>query len=130
MHLHNQPIGLIQWYRYADEPEYLEQVRQILPVAEDAVSIDYLIGEEAALGRGVGPVMIDRLLRQQWEAHPDAGDAVVPVHADNTRSWRALAKAGFTHAADGELDPDSPIDDRRHHIMVRRRVEPLSPPLP
>ncbi len=124
VHLDNRPIGLIQWYRYSDEREYLTQMRQILPVPGYAVSIDYLIGEESALGRGVGPEMIDRLVRQQWAVHADAGDVVVAVHADNTRSWRALEKAGFSHAADGELDPDNPIDDRRHRIMVRRRVQP------
>jgi aminoglycoside 6'-N-acetyltransferase len=41
---------------------------------------------------------------------------IVPVHADNIASWRTLEKAGLTRVAHGELDPDNPIDDRRHYI--------------
>ncbi|SEE94516.1 GNAT family N-acetyltransferase [Ruania alba] len=121
VHLEGRPVAMIQWYRYSDEPEYLAEVGQFLPVPDNAVSIDYLIGAESAVGRGVGPAMIDQLVRLQWEREPDTGDAVVPVHADNRRSWRALEKAGFEHLTDAELDPDNPVDDRRHRIMVRRR---------
>ena len=38
------------------------------------------------------------------------------MHADNIGSWRALEKAGLTRVAHGELDPDNPIDDRRHRV--------------
>jgi RimJ/RimL family protein N-acetyltransferase len=53
--------------------------------------------------------------------HPDAHDVVVPVHADNRASWRALEKAGFTRVAEGDLEPDDPADTRDHVVYRRHR---------
>jgi aminoglycoside 6'-N-acetyltransferase len=39
------------------------------------------------------------------------------VSSANQASWRALLAAGFRLVARGELEPDNPIDDRRHEIL-------------
>ena len=80
------------------------------------MTIDYLIGDAADVGRGIGTRLIRSALEQLWVDHKDAECVIVAVHADNIGSWRALEKAGLTRVAHGELDPDNPIDDRRHYV--------------
>ena len=46
---------------------------------------------------------------------------IVPVHAGNRASWRALERAGFTRVAAGELRPDNPRDSRDHYVYGLNR---------
>jgi aminoglycoside 6'-N-acetyltransferase len=110
------PLGLLQRSFLHDYPEYLDELTPIIAVPTGAMSIDYLIGDATNIGRGVGSRMIGSALEHLWADHQDARCVIVPVHADNIRSWRALEKAGLARIASGEIDPDNPIDDRRHHI--------------
>ena len=48
------PIGLVQYSRYEDYPEYLTELAPHLDVPAHAVSIDYLIGDPQQIGRGLG----------------------------------------------------------------------------
>jgi aminoglycoside 6'-N-acetyltransferase len=80
------------------------------------MTIDYLVGDVANVGRGVGTAMIGSALERLWVEHKDAECVIVAVHADNARSWRALEKAGLVRVGSGELEPDNPLDDRRHHL--------------
>jgi aminoglycoside 6'-N-acetyltransferase len=80
------------------------------------MTIDYLIGDVTNIGRGIGPTMIRSALDHLWADHEDAESVIVAVHADNVASWRALEKAGLTRVGSGEIAPDNPIDDRRHHV--------------
>jgi aminoglycoside 6'-N-acetyltransferase len=112
-----EPIGLMQFARYRDYPEYADELAEVLTVPDGAVSIDYLIGDVALTGRRVGTAMIAAFVDGIWKAHPEATCVVVPVSSANHASWKALRAAGFHLAARGELDPDNPIDDRRHEIM-------------
>lgn len=50
--LDGRPIGVIQYSRYADYPEYLDELSPLLSVPDDAVSIDYLIGDPEIIGHG------------------------------------------------------------------------------
>jgi len=52
------PIGLVQYSRYEDYPEYLAELAPYLDVPATAVSIDYLIGDPRQIGRGLGSRLI------------------------------------------------------------------------
>jgi aminoglycoside 6'-N-acetyltransferase len=110
------PIGLLQRSFLHDYPEYVDELTPLTSVPPRAMSIDYLIGEAQNIGRGIGALMIRSALERLWADHKDAECVIVPVHADNIRSWRVLEKAGFTRIAQGAIEPDNPIDDRRHVV--------------
>lgn len=106
------PFGLIQWYRYADEPEYVAELGPSVELPDEAASIDYLIGEPAARGRGFASAMVALVLPAIWAS--GSRTVVVPVHADNEASWRMLERCGFRRIGEAELEPDNPEDDLRH----------------
>ena len=114
-------FGLIQRYRIDDNPEWRQELSTVWPVPPGALSMDYLIGEAAFRGRGLGALMIATAVNQAWDRYPDAGDVVVPVAAGNRASWRALERVGFRRVAGGELTPDNPVDPRDHLVYRLRR---------
>lgn len=62
------------------------------------MDVDILIGEEAFLGRGIGPValqLLAEILSSQGVSSMGLG-----THADNARACRAFRKAGFQQRAD------------------------------
>lgn len=118
-----EPVGLAQHYRLDDEPGYVAELAGAgVDVPPGAVSLDYLLGEPGARGRGLGTALVRACLEHAWAAHPGCHDALVPVHADNHRSWRALRSAGFTLLGGVRLDPDNPADSRDH--VLARAVRP------
>ena len=116
-----RPFGLVQRYRIADEPEYLDELAPVVDVPPRALSIDYLIGEPDVRGGGAGTAMLRAFVADSWAAYPDADAVLVPVAAGNVASWRALEKAGFTRVAEGPLTPDNPIDPPDHVVYLLRR---------
>lgn len=112
-----QPIGLIQYCRFHDYPEYVAEMADVYPVGPTAASIDYFIGEPGSVGQGLGTAMIRAFVERVWATQPDIDHIVVPVNSANVASWRALEKAGFRLVARGELDPDNPADARQHEIL-------------
>ncbi|WP_250038381.1 GNAT family N-acetyltransferase [Paractinoplanes maris] len=125
--LDGAPFGLLQRSFLHDYPEYLDELTPIVTVPPRAMTIDYLIGDATATGRGLGTVMIRSALEHLWAEHADAACVIVAVHAGNIASWRALERAGLTRVAEGELEPDNPVDDRRHVIY---RLDRPGPELP
>ena len=121
--LNEEPIGLIQYCRYADYPEYLDELRPLLDMPEEAVSIDYLIGEPTLTGRGIGTAMLVAFVNHVWQVNPTTTCIIVPVCAANEASRRALQSAGFRIIARGNLTPDNPIDDPLHVILRCDRPE-------
>ena len=119
--LDGEPIGFIQRYPICAYAEYVEELSRVCPVPAGALSIDYLIGDPAARGRGVGAAMIGAFVAQSWDAYPAARDVVVPVAAGNHASWRALERVGFTRIAEGPLEPDNPIDPPDHVVYQLAR---------
>ncbi|MDT0277279.1 GNAT family N-acetyltransferase [Blastococcus goldschmidtiae] len=115
-------FGLVQVYRFDDEPESLAELSTVCPVPPGALSIDYLVGEPDARGRGLGAGMIAAAVARGFADHPDAGEVLVPVVAANEASWRALERAGGVRYATGELTPDNPVDSREH--VVHRFARP------
>jgi len=83
-----QPAGWIQWYWWSDYPAHAAQ----LGAEPGSAGIDLAIGEEAMIGRGLGPAAIVQFLRQIVFANSVYCD---PEEA-NVRSLRAFEKAGFT----------------------------------
>ncbi|MGY1856745.1 GNAT family N-acetyltransferase [Modestobacter sp. SYSU DS0290] len=116
------PFGLVQVYAFADYPEHVAELTAVCPVPPGALSIDYLIGEPAARGRGLAAAMIAAAVALGFAEHPEADDVLVPVALGNEASWRALQRAGGTWYAAGELTPDNPIDPPDH--VVHRFVRP------
>jgi aminoglycoside 6'-N-acetyltransferase len=110
-------VGLLQRCRWSDYPEYLSEITPVYPVPPAAVSLDYLVGAADDVGRGLGSAMISAFLGRTWADLPDAPCVVVPVAAGNVASWRALEKAGFSVVAEGELEPDNPIDGPWHRVL-------------
>jgi aminoglycoside 6'-N-acetyltransferase len=110
------PIGLLLRSFVHDYPEGLTELASITDVPARAMTIDYLIGEPGNIGCGIGTELIRSALQQIWADHKDAECVIVVVHADNIAAWRALEKAGLTRVASGDLEPDNPIDDRRHYV--------------
>ena len=111
-----EPFGLVQVYRFADEPGYTAELAAVCPVPPGALSTDYLVGEPGARGRGLGAAMIAAAVARGFAENPDAEDVLVPVAAGNVRSWRALERAGAVRYAEVELEPDNPVDPRDHVV--------------
>ncbi len=118
------PFGLVQVYPIEAYPEYVQELAPVCPVPPGSLSIDYLVGEPSARGRGLGTAMIAAAVARGFADHPDAGEVLVPVAAANEASWRALERAGGTRYAVGELEPDNPVDTRDH--VVHRFVRPTT----
>lgn len=121
--LDGRPFGLVQYYELASYPEDVVEIARYTPVPDGAVSIDYLIGDPALIGQGVGTAMIRDFLEWIWHTNDDASCVIVPVSSANGASWGALLAAGFRLVARGEFEPDNPIDTRAHEILrIERRA--------
>jgi aminoglycoside 6'-N-acetyltransferase len=119
-----RPIGLIQCWIYQDFPDYLDELSHLVVVPDQAVGIDYFIGDPDFVGRGVGRAMISRFTQQVWDTKPATTSIVVAVNSSNEASWKALLGAGFRRVARGDLEPDNPFDDPLHEIFRLDRPEP------
>jgi aminoglycoside 6'-N-acetyltransferase len=115
-----QPIGLIQRYRFADDPEWRDTI-SVAGTPSDAAGIDYLIGVEHLTGIGLGPEVIGAFLTDTWSRYLDIDTVVVDIQENNRRSWRALEKIGFRRSWTGTLTSDDPSDKGVNHVYVLLR---------
>jgi len=104
--LDGRDVGWLDCYAVTDSSEEAE-LWLPLGVDPDAAGIDYLIGEPADRGRGIGAGMIGAFVREiVFAMHPAWSQACAAPHRGNVASWRALEKAGFRCAgrpASGKL---------------------------
>jgi aminoglycoside 6'-N-acetyltransferase len=106
-----KPAGFFQRYLVADDPQWAASLRGTgVPDVDTAAGIDYLIGDAALTGRGLGTAAITDFTRLAMARYPAAGLLAVDVAQDNTASWRALEKAGYQRCWAGELVSDDPSD--------------------
>jgi RimJ/RimL family protein N-acetyltransferase len=95
------PVGMIETYRVDDHPDWATLVGER---GTGAAGLDLLIGEEDAVGRGLGPRVLEAFTRDVVFREPDITAVVATVEEANRRSWRAFEKAGFRHVRDVEED--------------------------
>lgn len=86
----SQPIGLCQYYKCEDSNEDFGT----LPLM-GSYGIDYLIGEESYLGKGLGKGMINLLVEKIF-SFPDARRVTADIDENNTASGKSLLSCGFT----------------------------------
>lgn len=84
-----RPIGLCQYYKCEDSDEDFGA----LTVA-GSYGIDYLIGEEAFLGKGLGKGMITLLVKKIF-SFADAQRVTADIDSENQASAKALLSCGF-----------------------------------
>ncbi|HTW18681.1 MAG TPA: GNAT family N-acetyltransferase [Mycobacteriales bacterium] len=122
----HRPVGMIQRYLLADEPEWTAAFDGIVDVT-NAAGIDYLIGEPDAVGRGLGTAAVTQFVSMVFEWRPVAA-IVVTVQQQNQPSWRVLERAGFSRIWAGELDSPDPSDSGPEYVYRRPRRGFNEPP--
>jgi aminoglycoside 6'-N-acetyltransferase len=115
-----RPVGMIQRFLFADEPEWSVALADLVDVS-DAAGVDYLVGEPAAVGRGIGTAAIAEMTGLIFQWRP-VTSIVVTVQQANPASWRALEKAGFRRVGAGEFESSDPSDDGPQFVYVIERV--------
>jgi aminoglycoside 6'-N-acetyltransferase len=118
--LAGDPIGMIQGYLIDQNPEW-QRALVVTGSPNNAAGLDYLIGDESLIGRGLGPKVIERFVEYIWARYPSIQAIVVSVHEDNYRSWRALEKSGFVRTWSGEIVSDDPSDAGPSHVYLLDR---------
>ena len=84
------PIGLCQYYKCRDSKE---ENFGVLPLA-NTYGIDYFIGEESFLGKGLGKQMVNRLVDMIFD-FPDALRVTADIDIHNIASSKTLFACGF-----------------------------------
>jgi len=114
--------GFFQRYLVADHPQWAATLHGTgQPDMDSAAGIDYLIGEAALTGHGLGTAAISTFTRLAFTRYRAIGLVAVAVSQDNTASWRALEKAGYRRCWAGELDSDDPSDEGPMYLYRRER---------
>ena len=84
-------VGYVQAYRVADHDEYAVKTRH-----PEAVGFDYVIGDPAYVGKGLGTRMIWTFVHDVLRpTYPDVPTFLASPDHRNAASLRALAKCGF-----------------------------------
>lgn len=85
-----KPIGLCQYYKATDSEEDFGTLPRI-----GTYGIDYLIGEEDCIGKGLGKDML-KLLVNRIFSFPDAYRITADIDRENHASEKTLLSCGFT----------------------------------
>ena len=116
------PAWFFQHYLIADYPQWAVALHGAgQPDVDSAAGIDYLIGEAALTGRGLGTFAIATFTRLVFARYQAIMLVAVAVSQDNTASWRALEKAGYSRCWAGELASDDPSDEGPMYLYRRER---------
>ena len=84
------PIGLCQYYKCEDSNEDFGSLMLI-----GSYGIDYLIGEESFLGKGLGRGIVSLLVDKIF-SFPDTQRVTADIDKDNKASEKTLLSCGFT----------------------------------
>lgn len=111
---HGRSVGMLQDYLISDHPEFA-----VLTPDPAAIGVDYLIGEPAWLGRGVGTAMLRRWFAVAHEGYPDALTYFAAPDHRNTASRALLLRVGFTEGTwFDEPQPDGGVATLVGHSLV------------
>jgi aminoglycoside 6'-N-acetyltransferase len=114
-------VGWAQCYAVSDSPEEAAQWWSV-GVHRSAAGIDYLIGDPAVRGRGVGSRMVRGFVDTVvLGRHPLWTQVCAAPYEANVASWRVLERSGFRHLA------TLPDDDGPCRLMVRDRDRGVRP---
>lgn len=105
-------VGLVVWQHPSRQE--LDEVG-LKEIPETVIDIDIMIGEEDAVGRGIGPAAVD-LVAEAALADPLVPFVMAGISVDNGASRRAFEKAGFR--MEREFDD---VPGGRCTLMIRRR---------
>lgn len=119
MRIDEQPVGYLQAYRLANEPEYAAQ----LGLEHDAVSIDLFIGAAAYRGQGWGSVLLRVALQEIVFGQMGADYACINPDPENIRAVRSYEKAGFRGDRIVWINDDEPHNTGYERIMVMSRED-------
>lgn len=114
----NRPVGIIQTYLLADNPEYRDAVK-----VTDAAGVDLFIGDPTLVDRGLGTEIVRTFLEDVgWPTYPSVNRYMAGPSVRNLRSRRMFEKAGFRllHQVDVLDEPD------REAVYVIERPYPPS----
>jgi hypothetical protein len=109
------PVGLLVWGHPTREE--LDEAG-LAEVPESVIDVDVMIGEPAALGRGIGSAAL-RLLAAQALADPAVPYLIAAAAAGNDASLRAFVKAGFAIARTFDDPAAGPCLLLRHDRLVQ-----------
>jgi len=122
----DRAIGMIQRYRFTDEPAWTRAFEAVVDVT-DAAGIDYLIGDPERIGQGLGTAAITVFSRLTFASWPVVA-IVTNVDETNVGSWRALERSGYTRIWAGRLASPDPSDAGPQVVYrLERSGQPLAP---
>ena len=98
-------------------PRAESSMRPASLISRSVIDIDIMIGENTAVGQGVGAAAM-RLLAEAALSEPTTPFAIACVRLNNLASQRAFVRAGFHK--DREFDD---VPNRRHALLVCHRQE-------
>jgi aminoglycoside 6'-N-acetyltransferase len=114
--LDGRSVGYVQFYRWAS---FADEAREMEVDFDDRTyGIDIHVGEEDALGKGVGTRTVELLCRHLTREHGATGFALT-TEVGNLRAQRAYEKAGFTRVRQ-VLDLDTRDGERARCWLMTR----------
>ena len=111
-----EPFGFCETYRHADDPAWDRTIG--LP---NVAGIDYLIGEAARCGRGLGTRLVGALCELALGRYPDVDGVASVPQAANIASRRVLEHNGFRLVDVRTVESDDPGDAGPAAIYLRER---------
>ena len=114
--LDGEPIGFIQFYRWASYPDEAEIVG--IPFDERTYGLDVFIGVAGMIGKGIGTKVM-KALSDYLIKEKAASSVVLTTDLDNHAAIRCYEKAGFRKVKE-VLDTDTYKGERvRSWMMVK-----------
>ena len=114
--LNGEPVGFIQFYRWASYSEEAEEVG--IPFDDRTYGLDVFIGEPDLVDRGIGTRIVN-LLSDYLIRERGASGVALTTAVDNPRAIRCYEKAGFAKVKE-VLDTDTYQGERvRSWLMVK-----------
>ena len=120
IHRDGDPIGLVQRYLIDDNPAW-KKALAAASAPEPGVGIDFLIGDEALIGHGIGPMTIGRFLEDTWLRYPASAAVIVAVDQTEPALVARPREVRFRRSWSGTLDSDDPSDQGPCYVYVLLR---------